>query len=85
MNTVELIGFAAGALVAISLLPQVIKCWRSKSTRDISILWTLINLGGQILWITYGYYINSISLVVMSGITLLMTISLICLKCNFDR
>ena len=85
MGSIELIGFIAGGLVAISLLPQVIKSWRTKSTTDIAISWTLINVVGQTLWILYGYYINSISLVVMSSITLSMTVLLIALKIRFDK
>lgn len=77
---IEIIGYIAGSLVAISLLPQVLKSWKTKSTKDIAISWTLINPSGQILWIGYGFGIQSPSLVIMSGITLLMTISLLVLK-----
>lgn len=83
MNMTELIGFAAGFFVASSLLPQVIKSWKTRSTKDISIAWTVINLIGQILWLIYGVVINSPSLIVMSGITLMMTISMLILKLKF--
>ncbi len=83
MNSVELVGFTAGVFVASSLLPQVLKSWRSKSTRDISIAWSAINLIGQALWLTYGTLISSSSLIVMSGITFLMTLSIVYLKLKF--
>jgi MtN3 and saliva related transmembrane protein len=83
MEPIEFLGFTAGGLVAISLLPQLIKSWKTKSTKDIAISWTLINLAGQILWIAYGVFISSISLVTTSSITLMMTISLIVLKLRF--
>ncbi|MBI3619160.1 hypothetical protein HY213_03985 [Candidatus Peregrinibacteria bacterium] len=76
----ELIGFIAGSLVAISLLPQVIKSWRTRSTKDIALSWTLINLSGQILWIVYGVEIQSASLVIMSSITFLMAAFILMLK-----
>ncbi|PIR48199.1 hypothetical protein COU80_05670 [Candidatus Peregrinibacteria bacterium CG10_big_fil_rev_8_21_14_0_10_55_24] len=76
----EPIGFAAGTLVAASLLPQVIKSWRTRSTKDLALSWTLINLAGQVLWLTYGVGIASRSLVVMSGVTIAMTLILIGLK-----
>ncbi|MSR86585.1 hypothetical protein EXS70_00190 [Candidatus Peribacteria bacterium] len=76
----EPLGFLAGTLVAVSLLPQVIKSWKTRSTKDIAISWTLLNLLGQILWVGYGFGIQSSSLVIMSGITLVMTISLLVLK-----
>jgi MtN3 and saliva related transmembrane protein len=76
----EIIGFIAGILVASSLIPQTLKSWKTKSTSDISISWMLINLSGQTLWIVYGFMISSISLIVMSGITLVFAISLLILK-----
>jgi MtN3 and saliva related transmembrane protein len=76
----EIVGFIAGIFVACSLIPQTIKSWRTKSTGDISIAWMLINLSGQTLWIIYGLMIHSPSLVIMSGITLALAISLLILK-----
>jgi len=80
---VEIIGFIAGSFVAISLLPQTIKSWKTKSTRDISISWMLINILGQTMWVFYGIAINSISLIIMSAITLSFAISLLILKLRY--
>ena len=80
MINAEIIGFIAGILVACSLIPQTIKSWKTKSTNDISILYMLINLSGQILWIVYGFMISSLSLIIMSSITLIFAISLLILK-----
>lgn len=85
MNSIELIGFFAGGLVSFSLLPQVIRSWKTKSTQDIALSWMLINLSGQVLWIFYGFMIQSSSLVIMSGITLVMTLSLIILKLQYGK
>lgn len=76
----EVLGFVAGIFVACSLIPQTIKSWKTKSTSDISIAWMLINLSGQALWIVYGLMIKSPSLIIMSGITLALAISLLILK-----
>ena len=83
MNNVEFIGFLAGILVAISILPQVIKSWKTRSTKDVAISWSIINLIGQILWIVYWIYIGSISLVIMSSTTLVMNIFMVSLKLKF--
>lgn len=83
MKSVEIIGFIAGILVSISLLPQLIKSWKTKSTKDIAILWTLINISGQVMWIIYGFGIKSSSLIVMSSITLLASISILILKIKY--
>ncbi len=78
--SVEFLGYIAGSLVAISVLPQVIKSWKTKSTKDIALSWATINLVGQFLWIVFGFLIHSNSLVIMSGITSIFQISMIYLK-----
>ena len=80
---VELIGFLAGIFVASSSLPQIIKSWKTKSTKDLSIGLMLLNFIGQILWITYGFLINSLSLSVMSIITFIFVTSLLFLKIKY--
>ncbi len=79
----ELLGFIAGALVAASLLPQVIKSIKSRSTADISLQWSIINICGQLLWIVYGIVIGSVSLYVMSGITFVMATMMLVLKLRY--
>jgi MtN3 and saliva related transmembrane protein len=83
MNPIEYIGFIAGILVAFSVLPQILKSWRTKSTKDVSIYRSIINLTGQVLRIIYGFMIASWALAVMSGITFLMNLSMIVLKLKF--
>ena len=79
----EILGFVAGSLVAISVFPQVYKSWKTKSTKDIAISWSLINLAGQMLWIVYAAVISSYSLIIMSSITLFMNVSMIVLKLKY--
>lgn len=83
MASNELIGFVAGIFVAVSVLPQVVKSWKTRSTKDIAISWSIINLIGQLLWILYGVVIGSWSLVIMSAITTVMNISMIVLKLKY--
>jgi MtN3 and saliva related transmembrane protein len=80
---VELVGFTAGLFVASSLFPQVLKSWKTKSTKDISIAWNVINLIGQLIWLLYGILIGSISLIVMTTLTFLMVLSLLILKIKY--
>lgn len=79
----ELIGYAAGLLAAISLIPQVVKSWKTKSTKDISILWTSIYLCGLILWMIYGWMIASYPLVVMVVFETALALSLLILKLRY--
>lgn len=80
---VELVGFVAGLLTAGSLLPQVARSLKTKSTVDISLQWTIINICGQVLWILYGILIDSLALYVMSGFVLLMAATMFVLKLKY--
>ena len=82
MNS-EIVGFTAGIFVAVSLLPQVIKSWKTKSTKDISLGWSITSLLGQTMWILYGILIASYSLIIMSSITLAMALSVFFLKLKY--
>ncbi|MBU1111273.1 MAG: SemiSWEET family transporter [archaeon] len=68
---VIVLGYVAGILVVISLLPQVIKSWKTKLTRDISLSRYIIYVVVLILWITYAFIIKNGSVGIMNGIGLM--------------
>lgn len=76
----EVFGLFGGGLVTVSLLPQVIKSFRTKSTHDISIFYTLILITGLILWIPYAVINNILPLIIFTSIELSIAISLLILK-----
>jgi len=47
MNS-EVIGIIAGALSCTTFLPQVLKTWKSKSTKDVSLAMFLIAAAGSL-------------------------------------
>ncbi len=59
----EVVGIIAGALSCTTFLPQVIKTWKSKSTKDISLNMFLIAAVSTTLWLIYGILIHSISII----------------------
>ena len=80
MANLDIIGYAAGFLVAVSLTPQLIKTWRTKSTKDISLLWTLILMIGLLLWIVYAVVNKIIPILIFASIEFLMVSSLFLFK-----
>ncbi len=51
---IKLIGFAAATCTTIAYAPQVIKVWKTRSARDISLGMFLIMVLGLALWLIYG-------------------------------
>jgi MtN3 and saliva related transmembrane protein len=48
------VGYLAGFLTVASLIPQVLRAWRTKQTKDLSIRTFLLLITAGVLWITYG-------------------------------
>lgn len=83
MAELEIIGYLAGFLVAFALSPQLIKTWKTKSTKDISIHWTLILMTGLLLWVVYAVINKIIPLAVFASIEFSMATTLFIFKLIF--
>jgi len=80
MDTVTLLGMAAGTLTTISFLPQVIKTWKTRSTRDISTGMFMLFCVGIFLWILYGFSISSLPVIVSNIVTFILAFIILLLK-----
>jgi MtN3 and saliva related transmembrane protein len=83
MNYVDILGYFAGILVVISLLPQFIKSWKTKSTADISLWRYIIYVAGLILWIIYAIVIKNGPVALMDGVGLIIASSILYLKVKY--
>lgn len=80
---VEIIGIAAGALSCTTFLPQVIKTYKSKSTKDVSLVMFIIAAVSTSLWLIYGILINSFALIFTNAIVLVLSFVMLYLKLKF--
>ena len=53
MDIVVLVGYLAGALTTISFVPQVLRTWKLKETKDFSLAMLLLFAAGMLLWTVY--------------------------------
>ncbi|HLC68834.1 MAG TPA: SemiSWEET transporter [Candidatus Bilamarchaeaceae archaeon] len=83
-ESVTLLGYAAGTLTTIAFVPQVLKAWQSKSTRDISLSMTLILTTGIVLWFLYGLSINSLPIIFANAISFMLVLALLILKLKYQ-
>lgn len=68
MVSAEYLGLVAGALIACSMIPQLIRVFQLKSTREISLLFTTLLLLGVICWLTYGIYLRLFPVILWNAI-----------------
>ena len=84
MAYADIIGFIGGALTTLALVPQAVKAWRTKHTRDVSIWWILTLTIGIILWLVYGILISSLPIIVSNTATLILAVIVLILKMKYD-
>ena len=83
MPFVDFVGFAAAFFTSVALLPQVLKAWKTKSTRDISLNMYLLTSLGISLWLVYGFLISSLPLIAANIVTLILVLSVLFLKLKY--
>jgi MtN3 and saliva related transmembrane protein len=64
MDCIDVIGLTAGAMGGFSLLPQVLKVLKTKSTKDISREMFLLLAGSIFLWLIYGLFLNNFPIII---------------------
>ena len=78
------LGYFAGFLTTVSLVPQVIKMWTTKSADDFSLAMLLIWCTGISCWVVYGVLLNAVA-ILWNVSTLLLAIAILAMKLKFIR
>ncbi|MCC5934929.1 MAG: SemiSWEET family sugar transporter [Balneolales bacterium] len=82
---ITVVGLLAATCTTISFLPQVIKTWKSKSAKDLSLGMFSIFATGVFLWLVYGLMIGDLPIILANTITLLLVLLILYFKFTFDR
>ncbi len=80
MYFTTILGYTAGILIIFAYLPQSIKTIRSKSTKDISLLFSLILTIAEILWIVYAIIIHSYPLLLTNAVSVVLLFPILAIK-----
>jgi len=83
MDFLTFIGLAAGFCTTVAFLPQVIKTWKSKSAKDLSLGMYSIFCTGVLLWLIYGVLISDLPIILANAVTLLLALSILLFKLFF--
>ncbi|MCF6316842.1 MAG: SemiSWEET transporter [Marinosulfonomonas sp.] len=68
---VEYVGFLAAILGTICWLPQTLKTWRTKETKDLSLWANLLILATVTLWLIYGILLGAWPLIIANAISIM--------------
>lgn len=70
----------AGALTTSSFLPQVVKTWKTRHTKDISFYMFLLLVAGILMWVAYGFVRGDAPVVIANLISLVFALVILTFK-----
>jgi len=85
MNFIEIIGFVAAFLTTAAFLPQVYKTWKTKDVSALSMPMLLMFFVGVFIWLVYGFYKESPSMITANAITVCSAFLLIYFKVKYTK
>jgi MtN3 and saliva related transmembrane protein len=83
MDTIVLVGYSAGVLTTLSFVPQVIRAWKLKETRDLSPAMLILFALGVLLWTLYGIWSGSMPVIAANVITFVLILVLLWMKVRY--
>ena len=79
------IGFLAGVLTTACWVPQLLRSWKTRSTKDFSWLYLIVISAGVALWAVYGVWQADAAVIAANVATLCFLLFLIGLKLTERR
>jgi MtN3 and saliva related transmembrane protein len=82
---VNIIGFTAGTLMAITMVPQIIQSLKTKSVKDISLWMLVIYVTSSCLWMIYGILIKSLPVAITDGFAFCVSTIQLIIKIKYTK
>ncbi len=78
-----LLGYLAGAITVASFLPQVVRTWRTRQTRDLSLGMFVLLVTSGTLWVIYGFLTDAAPVVITNVAMVVLNLALVVAKLRF--
>jgi MtN3 and saliva related transmembrane protein len=79
------IGLIAGAITSAAVIPQVVRTYRTRHARDISIWQPVLLDIGMLLWLIYGIMIGDLPLILANAFSIFCNTLLIVMKIYYKE
>lgn len=77
---IGLMGIMAGVFTTCSFIPQIIKIFKTKNVRDISLHMYIVLTTGIFLWLIYGIFIEELPIIIANSVGFLLCLTVLVLK-----
>lgn len=83
MDSITIVGFAAGFLTTVAFLPQVAKIWKTRSAKDVSLPAFVTFTIGLMGWLAFGILKHDPPIIVWNAVTLVLATAILAMKVRF--
>lgn len=83
-NHVAVVGAVASLLTISAFVPQVIRSWRTRSTRDLSYGTLTLLVSQSIAWLTYGVLLRDPALIITNSVVCVFITLILAAKLRFS-
>lgn len=80
-----MLGYGACAVTALTFLPQVLKTWKERSAKNVSLMMFVIAFINEVMWIAYGALRNDMVIVITNVIMITMCSIMLLLKLKYKN
>jgi MtN3 and saliva related transmembrane protein len=85
INYVQAVGIVAGIFTAASLMPQLIKTFKTKKAEEISLGMLIILMCGLVAWIYYGILREDLPIIATNSFSFLLNVILMILRAKYKK
>jgi MtN3 and saliva related transmembrane protein len=83
MDAITIIGLTAALFTTVSLFPQLMRIWRTKSAKDISTGMFSLFCGGVFLWFVYGVFVNDYPIIIANSLAFVQAAVILFFKAKY--
>jgi MtN3 and saliva related transmembrane protein len=85
LSSAEVLGIIAGVFTTFAVIPQIMRIYKLKSAREISLIFTSSMLLGVAFWLIYGIILGLIPLIIWNSIGIVLNGWLLFAKAKYGR
>ncbi len=83
--SIEWFGFIAGGIMTIATLPQIIRVYKLKSAREISLIFVTAMIIGFSCWLAYGIALKLTPIILWNSINIVLFSIFLSAKLKYGR
>jgi MtN3 and saliva related transmembrane protein len=85
MDFIDIIGLFAGICVTVSVIPQIIKVWRTKKVKQISLLTFSVLTFGIAIWVVYGILKKDFPIIITNSVSLCLNLIMVYFLIYYEK